>query len=67
MESALYFICYFFSFLTAVDYGYPWRRTTGGNISYTNWQKDNFFYAVQQQVKAGTCVVKLMALVELQS
>lgn len=34
----------------SVDYGYPWRRTTCDNISYTNWHKDNFYLAIQQQV-----------------
>ena len=40
------FVCLF----AAVDYGYPWRRTTCDNISYTNWHKNNFYHAVQQQV-----------------
>lgn len=33
-----------------IDYGQPWRRTFGDNIVYTDWQKDNYFYAVKQQV-----------------
>ncbi|XP_078363580.1 creatinase-like isoform X2 [Oculina patagonica] len=33
-----------------IDYGQPWRRTFGDNIVYTDWKKDNYFYAVQQQV-----------------
>lgn len=40
----------------SVDYGYPWRRTSGDNISYTNWQKDNFYHAVQQQLKSAKTV-----------
>jgi creatinase len=31
----------------AIDGGQPWRRTHGNNITYTDWQKENFFYALQ--------------------
>src|SRR5687768_413603 len=31
-----------------IDGGQPWRRTFGGNITYTDWQKDNYFHAVRQ-------------------
>lgn len=30
-----------------IDGGQPWRLTHGDNITYTDWRKDNFFYAVQ--------------------
>lgn len=30
-----------------IDGGQPWRRTFGDNITYTDWQRDNFFYALQ--------------------
>jgi len=33
-----------------IDYGQPWRRTFGDNIVYTDWQRDNYYYAVQQQI-----------------
>ena len=34
-----------------IDGGQPWRRTAGGdNIVYTDWQRDNFFKAIQQEV-----------------
>lgn len=33
-----------------IDGGQPWRRTFGGNITYTDWQKDNFFHAVRQLI-----------------
>ena len=34
-----------------IDGGQPWRRTAGGdNIVYTDWQKDNFYKAIQQEV-----------------
>jgi creatinase len=31
-----------------VDAGQPWRRTYGDNITYTDWNRDNYFYALQQ-------------------
>ncbi len=31
-----------------IDGGQPWRRTFGGNITYTDWQKDNYFHALRQ-------------------
>jgi len=31
-----------------IDYGQPYRRTFGENIVYTDWQRDNYFRAVQQ-------------------
>ncbi|MBB3711857.1 creatinase [Limimaricola variabilis] len=33
-----------------IDGGQPWRRTFGGNVTYTDWQKDNFFHAVRQLI-----------------
>lgn len=33
-----------------IDYGQPYRRTYGDNIVYTDWQRDNYFRAVQQVV-----------------
>ena len=33
-----------------IDGGQPWRRTFGHNITYTDWQKDNFFHAVRQLI-----------------
>ncbi|MGY9071663.1 MAG: M24 family metallopeptidase [Acidimicrobiales bacterium] len=35
------------SVTAAIDGGQPWRLTHGSNITYTDWRKDNFFYAVQ--------------------
>ena len=34
----------------AIDGGQPWRRTFGDNVTYTDWQRDNFFAAVHQLV-----------------
>lgn len=32
-----------------IDGGQPWRRTFGGrNLTYTDWQKDNYFHAIRQ-------------------
>ncbi|MBE8159138.1 MAG: M24 family metallopeptidase, partial [Betaproteobacteria bacterium] len=31
-----------------LDGGQPWRRTVGKNIVYTDWQRGNFFRAVQK-------------------
>ena len=32
-----------------IDGGQPWRRTFGGrNVTYTDWQKDNYFFALAQ-------------------
>ena len=39
-----------FDFSLDIDYGQPWRRTFGDNIAYTDWKRDNFFYAVQKLV-----------------
>jgi creatinase len=40
-----------------IDGGQPWRRTFGQeNLVYTDWQRDNFFRAVQQLVPAGSRV-----------
>ena len=32
----------------AIDGGQPWRRTFGDNVTYTDWQRDNFFTAVRE-------------------
>ncbi|SLM94758.1 M24 family metallopeptidase [Brachybacterium nesterenkovii] len=31
-----------------IDAGMPWRTSYGENIVYTDWQRDNFYYALQQ-------------------
>jgi creatinase len=33
-----------------IDYGQPYRRTYGDNVVYTDWQRDNYFRAVQEVV-----------------
>ena len=40
------------SISAGIDGGQPWRRTFGGkNLTYTDWQKDNYFHAVRQLTK----------------
>lgn len=37
------------SISAGIDGGQPWRRTFGGrNITYTDWQKDNYFHAIRK-------------------
>lgn len=31
-----------------IDGGQPWRRSFGGNITYTDWRRDSFFAAVRK-------------------
>ncbi len=33
-----------------IDGGQPWRRTFGTNITYTDWNRDNYFHAVRRLV-----------------
>jgi len=39
-----------------IDGGQPWRRTVGDNLVYTDWQRDNFFRAVQRLIPDGATV-----------
>jgi creatinase len=39
------------SISAGIDGGQPWRRTFGNNITYTDWQKDNYFHAVRGLTK----------------
>ncbi|EPJ45180.1 MAG: creatinase [Osedax symbiont Rs1] len=41
------------SISAGIDGGQPWRRTSGNNITYTDWQKDNFFKAVKELTKGA--------------
>ncbi len=36
-----------------VDGGEPWRRGFGENISYSDWQRDNYFRAVKSLITSG--------------
>jgi len=33
-----------------IDYGQPWRRGHGATLTYTDWQRDNYFRAVQKLI-----------------
>ena len=39
-----------------VDAGQPWRRCHGDNITYTDWQRDNYWRAVRSVAGEGTVV-----------
>ena len=39
-----------------VDGGQPWRRSVEDNITYTDWQKDNYFSAIRKLIGNGTTV-----------
>jgi creatinase len=36
-----------------IDGGQPWRRGCADNLVYTDWQRDNYFRALQQLAPAG--------------
>ena len=36
-----------------IDGGQPWRRSLGDNITYTDWQRDNYFVALRAQMPKG--------------
>jgi creatinase len=37
--------------LTAgIDAGQPYRRSFGGNVTYTDWRRDNYFHALQLEL-----------------
>lgn len=36
-----------------IDAGQPWRRTFGDNITYTDWRKDNYYFALQEELKGA--------------
>ncbi len=41
------------SISAGIDGGQPWRRTFGNNVTYTDWQKDNYFHAVRNLIKGA--------------
>jgi creatinase len=36
-----------------IDGGQPWRQSFGDQLAYTDWQRDNYFAAVQELIGAG--------------
>lgn len=52
-----------------IDGGQPWRRSVGDNIVYTDWQRDNYFVAVQKLLPSrGTIGIEMdhMSVAQLQ-
>ncbi|MBO4167812.1 M24 family metallopeptidase [Cereibacter azotoformans] len=39
-----------------IDAGQPWRRSFGDNITYTDWQRDNFWRTVSQVTGTGRAI-----------
>ncbi len=39
-----------------IDAGQPWRRCHGDNLTYTDWQRDNFWRAVQSVAGEGRVI-----------
>lgn len=39
-----------------IDAGQPWRRSVGDNITYTDWQRDNFWRTVAQVTGTGRAI-----------
>ncbi|MEX0370980.1 MAG: M24 family metallopeptidase [Tateyamaria sp.] len=39
-----------------IDAGQPWRRSHGDNITYTDWQRDNFWRAVRAVTGEGAVI-----------
>jgi creatinase len=35
-----------------IDAGMPWRRTYGDNVVYTDWQRDNYVYAIRESLRS---------------
>ena len=44
------------SITASIDGGQPWRRGFGDNIIFTDWEKDNFFMAVKQEMSDKCCI-----------
>ena len=43
-------LCFVFSIVLDIDYGQPWRRSLGDAVTFTDWQRDSYYYAVQKLV-----------------
>lgn len=39
-----------------IDAGQPWRRCYGDNITYTDWQRDNFWRAIRSVTGEGAAI-----------
>ncbi|NVK35632.1 MAG: M24 family metallopeptidase [Rhodobacteraceae bacterium] len=45
-----------------IDGGQPWRRTHGDTLIYTDWRRDNYFFALQQLLNKPNASVKRIGI-----
>ena len=45
-----------------IDGGQPWRRTHGTALTYTDWRRDNYFFAIQSLLKMPNPAVKRIGI-----
>lgn len=45
-----------------IDGGQPWRRTHGNALIYTDWRRDNYFFAIQELLKLPTASIKRIGI-----
>lgn len=38
----------------SIDGGQPWRRSSGDNITYSDWRRDNFYRAVRELTRGAS-------------
>ncbi|MEP3847941.1 MAG: M24 family metallopeptidase [Paracoccaceae bacterium] len=44
------------TFSAGIDAGQPWRRSFGDNITYTDWQRNNYWRAIQSVTGVGKVI-----------
>ncbi|MEP6020017.1 MAG: M24 family metallopeptidase [Paracoccaceae bacterium] len=44
------------TFSAGIDAGQPWRRSFGDNITYTDWQRNNYWRAIQSVTGVGNVI-----------
>ena len=45
-----------------IDGGQPWRRTSGNALTYTDWRRDNYFFAIQSLLKMPNPSIKRIGI-----
>lgn len=45
-----------------IDAGMPWRRSYGENIVYTDWRRDNFYFAITEALRERGVSVKRLGV-----
>lgn len=45
-----------------IDGGQPWRRTHGNALTYTDWRRDNYFFAIQSLLKMPNPAIKRIGI-----